>query len=175
MSLCLSKHHMKTCGGVEVQIHALFTSTQHGRKWSISRPGRLPSETTRYPCNRKEPAVSSLIAHFTVYTYTNWATPDHTLSNRLPANWSITITLNHIQRTRTTSRNAPDISHTWIRTEMATKYGESLWAGRSGDRIPVGARFFTPVQTGPGAHPASYTMGPGGKAAGAWRWPLTPI
>ena len=28
-------------------------------------------------------------------------------------------------------------------------------------KIPVGARFFTPVQTGPGAHPASCTMGTG--------------
>jgi len=47
-----------------------------------------------------------------------------------------------------------------------------LWAGGSGDRIPVGARFSTPVQTGPGAHPASCTMGtgsfPGVEAAGAW-------
>jgi DNA-binding transcriptional LysR family regulator len=33
--------------------------------------------------------------------------------------------------------------------------------GRSGDRIPVGARFSVPVQTGPGAHPASCTMGTG--------------
>jgi len=42
-----------------------------------------------------------------------------------------------------------------------------LRAGRSGDRIPMGARFYAPVQTGPGAHPASCTMGtgsfPGGK------------
>jgi hypothetical protein len=34
-----------------------------------------------------------------------------------------------------------------------------LRAGRSGDRIPVGARFFTHVQIGPGTHPASCTMG----------------
>jgi len=34
-----------------------------------------------------------------------------------------------------------------------------LWAGQSGDQIPVEARFSTPVQTGPGGHPASYTMG----------------
>ena len=27
--------------------------------------------------------------------------------------------------------------------------------------VPVGARFFAPVQTGPGAHSASYTMGTG--------------
>jgi hypothetical protein len=34
-------------------------------------------------------------------------------------------------------------------------------AGRSEDRIRVGARFFAHVQTGPGAHPASCTMGTG--------------
>jgi hypothetical protein len=30
---------------------------------------------------------------------------------------------------------------------------------RAGDRIPVGARFSAPVQTGPEAHPATCTMG----------------
>ena len=34
-----------------------------------------------------------------------------------------------------------------------------LRAGRPGDRIPVGARFSAPVQTGPGAHSASCTVG----------------
>ena len=33
-----------------------------------------------------------------------------------------------------------------------------LWAGRSGDRIPMG-RDFPPVQTDPGAHRASCAMG----------------
>jgi hypothetical protein len=52
---------------------------------------------------------------------------------------------------------------------IATRYGldgpgiESQWW----------ARFSAPVQTGPGAHPASYTVGTGslagGKTAGAWR------
>ena len=34
-------------------------------------------------------------------------------------------------------------------------------AGRSGDRIPVGARFSAPVQTGPRAHPTFYKKGTG--------------
>jgi hypothetical protein len=36
-----------------------------------------------------------------------------------------------------------------------------LWAGRSADRFPLGAIFFAHVQTGPGVHPASCTMGTG--------------
>ena len=40
-------------------------------------------------------------------------------------------------------------------------YSNWLRAGRSGDRIPVGARFSAPVQTSPGSHPASCTMGTG--------------
>jgi hypothetical protein len=48
-----------------------------------------------------------------------------------------------------------------------SRYSDWLRAGRSGDRIPVEARFSAPVQTCPGSHPASCTMGtgffPGGK------------
>ena len=61
----------------------------------------------------------------------------------------------------------------------SSRYSDSLRAGRPWNRIPVKARFSAPVQTVPGAHPTSYTVGtesfPGGKATRAWRWPHTVI
>jgi hypothetical protein len=52
---------------------------------------------------------------------------------------------------------------------IATRY----WLYGPGIEYRWGARFSLPVQTGPGAYPASYTMGtggiPGGNATGAWR------
>ena len=46
-------------------------------------------------------------------------------------------------------------------TGLLSRYSGWLRAGWFGDRISVGARFSAPVQTGPGAQPASYTMGTG--------------
>ena len=52
-------------------------------------------------------------------------------------------------------------------------YSDSLKAGRSETQIPVERKFSAPVQTSPGAHPTSCTVGNGslslGKAGGAWR------
>jgi len=42
-----------------------------------------------------------------------------------------------------------------------SRYSDSLRAGRSGDRNPVRARLSSPVQTDPGAQPASCTVGTG--------------
>ena len=46
------------------------------------------------------------------------------------------------------------------------RYSDSLPTERSGDRIPVAARFSVLVHTSPGAHPASYTMSTGSLSRG---------
>ena len=45
--------------------------------------------------------------------------------------------------------------------DSSVSIGSRYGLGRSGDRMPVGAVFSAPVQTGPGVRPASYTMGTG--------------
>ena len=71
------------------------------------------------------------------------------------------------------------LRRTWISARIKirkwtinTEYSESLRAGWFGDRILVEAICSTPIQTGPGSHPASYTLGSGTLsvlAAGTWR------
>ena len=41
----------------------------------------------------------------------------------------------------------------------SVRIANELLDGSSGNRIPVGVRFYAPVQTIPGAQPASCTMG----------------
>ena len=43
--------------------------------------------------------------------------------------------------------------------EQLSQYSNSLECGKFGVQTPAGARFFTPFQTGPKAHPASPTIG----------------
>ena len=70
--------------------------------------------------------------------------------------------------------------HSFIHSFIyGSQYSNSLHTVWFGDRIPVGVRTSTPVQTSPGAHPASYTMGtgsfPGVKRprCGINHWPLS--
>jgi DNA-binding transcriptional LysR family regulator len=48
-----------------------------------------------------------------------------------------------------------------ILPDPVSRYNDWLRSGGSGDRIPVGARLSAHIQTGPGAHPSSCTMGTG--------------
>jgi hypothetical protein len=52
----------------------------------------------------------------------------------------------------------------------SVRIATELRAGWSGDRIPVEARFSVPVQTGPGAHPAFFTMGTGSFPGVKYGW-----
>ena len=59
-----------------------------------------------------------------------------------------------------------------------SRYSDSLWAGRSGSNPGGGRDFPHPPRPalGPIQPPIQWVLGlfPGGKAAGAWRWPPTP-
>ena len=44
---------------------------------------------------------------------------------------------------------------------LRSRHSDWLRAGGCGDRVLVRTKFSAPVQTGPGTHPVSYTMGTG--------------
>jgi hypothetical protein len=54
-----------------------------------------------------------------------------------------------------------ELSNYVVGRDSSVVYSDLLRAGQSRDRIPMGARFSAPIQIGPGALPASYTMGTG--------------
>jgi hypothetical protein len=49
----------------------------------------------------------------------------------------------------------------FVASGMGSRYNDLLRAGRSGNRIPVGARFFAPVHNSPTVHPDCYKLVPG--------------
>jgi hypothetical protein len=55
----------------------------------------------------------------------------------------------------------PACTKTRLGPGSAVGIATALRAGRSGDLIPVGAKFSVHVQTGPEAHPVSSAMGTG--------------
>ena len=55
--------------------------------------------------------------------------------------------------------HSKDESHKPGQSGQRTKYEQST--KRKQKKIPVGVRFFAPVQTGPEAHPAYHKMGTG--------------
>jgi len=64
-------------------------------------------------------------------------------------------------------------------TQISLCYTDSLRAGLSGDRIPLGGEIFRTRPDRPWGPPSllynGYRVFPGGKVARAWRWPPTPI
>ena len=85
----------------------------------------------------------------------------------------------YVSQIKTTTNTIWQINQTIMGPVQGSQYSDSLRAGRSRYRIPVGARFSAPVHTGPGSHPAYYAMGtgsfPGVKQPGGWHWTPNPI
>jgi hypothetical protein len=69
-------------------------------------------------------------------------------------------------------------SYFWESRAGIARYSDSLRAGRSGDRIPVGDKIFRARPDRPRGPPSllynRYWVFLGSKAAGSWRWPPTP-
>jgi hypothetical protein len=75
------------------------------------------------------------------------------------ATWGMRIACSIPKATNTHSEYVILIAFPWA--GQSSRCSDWPLAGRSENRIPVGARFSAPVQTGPGVHPDSYSMGTG--------------
>jgi hypothetical protein len=78
-----------------------------------------------------------------------------------PSNAAVNYTPQNIHQCRSENCTSLHVKRFTTQAGQLSRYSDWLRAGRSGDRIPVGARFSALVQTGPGAHPASCIMGTG--------------
>jgi hypothetical protein len=154
----------------------MYTSTSalDGGEWSDSRPGRLPPKKRapgtnwiggwigsravldavvkrKIPSPRRDSNPRTPIVQPVAQRYTDWAITALKSPN--------------VEKNSTSHFNIAEASISWY----------ELSVGIHTNCTPFAVEF----SDGSGAHPASYPMGikgsfPGGKAAGAWSWPLTP-
>ena len=85
-----------------------------------------------------------------------WVTGNSFLKGETPCMWFWPLTFIECLR----FKNNLAITYIYGLGQLS-RYSDSLRSRRSGDRIPVGARFSAPVQTSHGAHLTSYTRGTG--------------
>jgi hypothetical protein len=80
-------------------------------------------------------------------------------TNACRSSCNVSVTLVWFQSIQLVLKLLHTYIHTYLVVGLCSQYSDWLRAGRSRDWFLVGARFSAPVQTGPGAHPASCTMG----------------
>jgi len=107
--------------------------------------------------------------HTHTCTHTRVRTHAHTQYTHVHTHahtYTRTHTRTHTRAQPHTHTHTHTYTHTYTHTIRTGRAVEGYGLGSQGDRIPVGARFFAPVQTGPGAHPASCLRGTGSLCRG---------